>query len=160
MAPDRKTGGHKCTQISSQKVQCQYCNKSYNSRGMKLHKDSCHQRKEKEKDDRVFVWAAVQLILKEGKHKCHHDKMGTHMEPTVSMEVLQLSQVPQTNHFSYLNVKHKSKHSRHVTQPCLPFTYIASQCHPITPSHITSSPLQSTHISPITSPINLPIDLP
>ncbi|OAX31769.1 hypothetical protein K503DRAFT_703177, partial [Rhizopogon vinicolor AM-OR11-026] len=73
-----------------------------------------------------------------------------------------MSRVPQTNHFSCLNVKSKSKHPRHVTQPCLPFTYIATQHHPVTSSHIStsSSPIHSTHISPFSSPITVPIDLP
>ncbi|OAX31687.1 hypothetical protein K503DRAFT_805861 [Rhizopogon vinicolor AM-OR11-026] len=71
-----------------------------------------------------------------------------------------LSQVPQTNHFSYLNVKSKSKRPHHVIQPRLPFTYIATQCHPVTPSHIPSSPIHSAHISPFSSPIIILIDLP
>ncbi|OJA14886.1 hypothetical protein AZE42_12643 [Rhizopogon vesiculosus] len=71
-----------------------------------------------------------------------------------------MSRVPNTNHYSYLNIKSKSKRPCHVTKPCLPFTYIATQHQPITSSYITSSPIHSAHISPVASPINVLIDLP
>ncbi|OAX30599.1 hypothetical protein K503DRAFT_807017 [Rhizopogon vinicolor AM-OR11-026] len=54
----------------------------------------------------------------------------------------------------------KSKRPHHVIQPRLPLTYIATQCCPVTPSHITSSPIHAIHISPFSSPITVPIDLP
>jgi hypothetical protein len=68
MAPDRSKGGRKYTQGSSHsKVQCRYCDESYDSRGLKSHEDSCRRRKEKKKEDEGFARAVVQSILKEGK---------------------------------------------------------------------------------------------
>ncbi|KAG1883635.1 hypothetical protein F4604DRAFT_1920145 [Suillus subluteus] len=67
--------GHKYMQTSAStiKVQSQYCNEAYTSRGIKLHEKSCLRRKEKRKEDREFAWAAVHSILNEGEHN-HRNK--------------------------------------------------------------------------------------
>ncbi|KAG1852470.1 hypothetical protein DFJ58DRAFT_728542 [Suillus subalutaceus] len=69
--PGRK---HMQTSASTIKVQCQYCNEAYTSRGIKSHEKSCLRRKEKRKEDREFARAAVHSILNEGEHKHHRNK--------------------------------------------------------------------------------------
>ncbi|KAG0693984.1 hypothetical protein DFH29DRAFT_1006750, partial [Suillus ampliporus] len=77
MPPLRNTtGGRKYMQTSAStiKVQCQYCDESYTTRGIKSHEQSCLRRKEKQKEDREFARAAAHSILNEGEHKCHRNK--------------------------------------------------------------------------------------
>ncbi|KAG0692211.1 hypothetical protein DFH29DRAFT_882840 [Suillus ampliporus] len=70
------TGGRKYTQTSAStiKVQCQYCDESYTTRGIKSHEQSCLWQKEKKKEDREFARVAAYSILNEGEHKHHRNK--------------------------------------------------------------------------------------
>jgi hypothetical protein len=95
------------TSVSTSKVQCQYCNESYASRGIKSHEQSCLRRKEKKKEDKKFVRAAVHSMLNEGEH----------IDSSSSSHIVLI--ISWINHWSsifYVSDRHHNKRHKNINE--------------------------------------------